>query len=209
MYGQVLVAKKAGRLMGPQKENLAKLYNHYIKDPLFEHFRADDINFVPGSGVLKPKVMLIGEAPGRIENAKKIPFVGPAGQVLTEILHKVGIDPIDEVFFTNIVKYWPRTSERKTRTPSSKEIEDSKAYILEEIRIVEPIFVGLCGLTSIRCIFPNVPTVRSQHANLLNGRYVPLYHPAVVLYKQEKYDEILMGYRVLKSLIDAKETNGK
>jgi len=193
--------------VGSQKAKLKELYDQYTVDPVFDHLRAEDINFVPGAGVLKPKVMLIGEAPGKIENAKTIPFVGPAGKELKIILEEVHIDSDNDVFFTNVVKYWPRTKERRTRPPVEKEVQASRKYLLEEIELVNPIFIGLCGRISIQAIFPNVESVRSQHGKLLHGRFVPLYHPAVVLYKPEKKEEVLIGYRVLRSLLDSQKPN--
>lgn len=189
-----------------QKTRLKEIYDAYVQDPAFDHMRSDEIFFVPGRGVLEPKVMLIGEAPGRTENAKQKPFVGQSGLKLLDILKLIGIDE-EYVFFTNVVKYWPRTESRQTRTPTEQEIADSRKYLKSEIEIVNPLFVGLCGRTPIRAIFPNVASVRSQHGKLLLGKYIPLYHPAVLLYKESKRDEVFMGYRLLRTLIDAKESN--
>lgn len=183
-------------------EDLKKLYDQYATDIEFEHMRTDEINFVPGRGVLKPKVMLIGEAPGRVENARAMPFVGPTGQKLVDILKDVEI-PEDEVFFTNVVKYWPRDDNRNTRTPTDNEISLGRDYLLQEIEIVNPIYVGLCGLSPLKAIFPNTVSVRSQHGKLLNGRFIPLYHPAVLIYKPGMKNQVYMGYRLLRSLLDS------
>jgi|SRR5690349_4254990 len=192
--------------MDPQKLKLKEIYDTYNKDPSFDHMRSDEINFVPGRGPLNPRILLIGEAPGSVENALGKPFVGPAGKKLEEILREVSIDPEEDVFYSNVVKYWPRTvQERRTRAPNEAEITASKVYLLKEIEIINPLFVGLCGRISIQTIFPNIPSVRSQQGKLLNGRYVPLYHPAVILYREEKRREVITGYQILRSLIDAKE----
>lgn len=185
--------------------DLQDLYEEYITDPNFEHLREDGINFVPGSGALKPKVMIIGEAPGRMENAKKRPFIGPAGRVLTECLKEISLDLINEVFITNVVKYWPRTSERRTRPPVDEEIECSKTYLLDEIEIVDPLVIGLCGRSAINTFFPGIYSVKEKNGHLLNGKFVPLFHPASVLHKPETEPELKMGFRMLRNIIDVKQ----
>jgi uracil-DNA glycosylase family 4 len=181
--------------------NLKELYDRYRDDPNFDHMRYDDINFVPGTGVLKPKAMFIGEAPGVDENARCIPFVGNAGTELRKLLKKAGIDQAS-LYFTNVVKYWPRRPNRSPRPPTEQEVEDSRDYLLKEIEIVEPAFVAMCGRIATRAIFPNIMSVRAVNGKLFNKKYVPLLHPAVVLYKREQYEEVLGGYKTLATLID-------
>lgn len=184
------------------KDKLKQLYDRYARDPVFEHLRLPDANFVPGSGVLNPTAMLIGEAPGAVENARIIPFVGPAGVQLNKLLIRSNID-ISNLYFTNVLKYWPRTESRKTRPPSDEEIQNAKRYLLEEIEIVNPGYVGLCGRIPTKTIFPNIASIRQINGQLFQDEYIVLYHPAVVLYKPDKFDEVLQGYRELAKLIDS------
>lgn len=184
--------------------DLKELYDSYRTDPSFDDLRAPDINFVPGTGILNPTAMLIGEAPGADENARCLPFVGKAGSQLHRILKEVEID-ISSLYFTNIVKYWSRDSNRKPKPPASEQIEYSKPYIEREIEIVNPAFVALCGLTSTRALYPNVVSMRQVAGKLIGRKYIPLYHPAVVLYKKEKYGEVLSGYKILSTLINTLE----
>lgn len=69
---------------------------------------------VPPRGNPKAKIMLVGEAPGHYEEEELKPFVGPAGTVLTEMLMKAGIDPEEDVFYTNLAKERPPANELKT-----------------------------------------------------------------------------------------------
>lgn len=181
--------------------DLKKLYDSYIADPNFEHLRESDINFVPGTGILNPTAMLIGEAPGVDENARCVPFVGNAGEKLRDLLKKAGIN-IADLYFSNVVKYWPR-EERRSRPPTDKEVADSKDYLLKEIELVNPSFVALCGRIATRAIFPNIMSIRGINGRLLDRKYLPLYHPAVALYKPEKTEEVFSGYKVLAGLIDS------
>lgn len=185
-----------------RKDDLQALNERYMSDERFQHFRDLHKNFVPGAGPLKPKLMLIGEAPGRMENAKRMPFVGQAGINLTNLLEDVGIDSYD-VFMTNVVKYWPPHREGGY-TPTEDEIIASREYLEEEIEIVEPVIIGLCGRTSIHAMFPEVGNVHDFHGQLLQTRFVPLYHPAMISYQPHRKMTVREGYTKLKAYLDAK-----
>ena len=60
-------------------------------------------NAVPGEGSARSKIMFVGEAPGRSEDAQGRPFVGAAGKFLDELLSEIGV-PRENVFITNVVK---------------------------------------------------------------------------------------------------------
>lgn len=110
--------------------------------------------YVPSRGNPNASVMLIGEAPGRYEVEKGLPFVGTAGNVLTELLMKAGIDP-DECFYTNVCKYQPPTTYPKGGgKPKSN---DLSAWIPKGIPADERVFTGLEELSAeIERVNPNV-----------------------------------------------------
>lgn len=192
--------------MPSQMDRLRELYEAYIKDERFSYLRHEGINFVGGSGPLSPALMLIGEAPGRLENARRIPFVGTAGNHLVNLLEDVGIDP-HKVFLTNVVKHWPinldlADTKKETRTPSEGEAAAHREYLTQEIKIVDPELVGLCGLTAINAIFPEFKNVFSHHGVLIDSLYVPLYHPAVICYNTHKKPMVRSGFEMLKRYMD-------
>lgn len=186
------------------KQELADLYEAYKKDPRFDHLRRDTVNFVPGVGPLKPTLMLIGEAPGRMENAKRIPFVGQAGQALTNLLEDVGIIEYD-IFETNAVKYWPpRRGTPPNVTPTEEEISASREYLLREIEIVDPAIIGMCGVSAYKAVFADAKTIYDHHGELLEGRFVPLYHPARICYDPSTKPKVREGYTKLRAYMDAR-----
>jgi len=63
-------------------------------------------NYVPGTGCLTPKLMVVGLYPGREEDSAGRPFIGPSGQLVDELLLNAGVHR-DEVYITNVVKYMP------------------------------------------------------------------------------------------------------
>lgn len=183
-----------------QIEDLQDLNLEYLKDSKFNHMRTPGIKMVPGTGPLNPGLMLVGEAPGKLENARGVPFVGRAGENLMNILNDVGIDPL-EVYITNAVKFLPLEKDRKMRAPSMAEMEASREYLLREIDIVNPKVVGLCGRVPLMTVLPGAGPFRTIHGQLLHSRFVPLYHPAVVTYKPELKAEVKQGYRKLNNYL--------
>lgn len=181
-----------------QIEDLQALNLEYLKDSRFEHMKLPGIRYVPGTGPLNPKLMLIGEAPGKLENARGVPFVGRAGENLMNILSDVGIDS-HEVYITNAVKFLPLESDRRMRTPSMSEMEASREYLAREIDIVNPKVVGLCGRIPLMTILPGAGPFRAIHGQLLHGKFVPLYHPAVITYKVDLKADVKQGYRKLNN----------
>lgn len=161
--------------------------------------------YVPGRGNNdKPRLMLIGEAPGRIENAKRKPFVGPAGQKLTEFLKEHNINEYD-TWITNVVKHWPRDFNGRTRAPTALEIEASRPEIEDEILTVKPDIIALLGRTAIRTFFPNEQHVYQVNGKVLThpmGMFMPLYHPASALYPNSPRQraQIKEGYLKLGEL---------
>lgn len=180
-----------------REQALLSLYDEYLVDVRMDHYRKPGIKFVGGDGPLDPHIMLIGEAPGRLENAKRVPFTGRAGINLTNILTDVGIDPY-YVYMTNVIKFWPRTKDGKTRTPYDEELLESRDYLLREIEIVNPKIIGLCGYSAIHTIYPKLRSVFKAHGELLDNRFVPLYHPAYVTYNTSKKKMVMGGYEKLR-----------
>lgn len=190
-----------------QKNELRDLYARYQEDSRFDKLRRIyGINFVPGDGPIHPDIMLVGEAPGKYENMKKRPFVGPSSKVLEKILKKVNLD-IENIFFTNVVKYWPRSSEGRAeplvnRTVTDQELEAAKEYLLREIEIIDPLIVGLCGIKAIRTFFPGISDVYTCNGQLLDDKFVALYHPGLVHHDNSKSQAVEDGFADLKHFID-------
>jgi uracil-DNA glycosylase len=184
-----------------KQKSLLALYEEYAKDPAFKHLILPGINFVSGVGPLDSKLMLIGEAPGSMENARGMPFIGPAGKILTGLLSDAHINPT-EVFMTNTIKFWPKNEKGKTRTPEDEEIQATKDYILREINIIDPKIVGLVGLTSVRTFFPGISDIFTYNGRLLENKFVVLYHPAVVGYRPDKKAVVATGYNCLKTYLE-------
>ena len=137
---------------------------------------------VPGEGPLDPPVLLVGEAPGREEDASGRPFVGAAGRVLDKALRAAGL-PRDAVFVTNVVKCRPPGN----RAPKADEMEACRPYLLAQIELVRPrilVTLGTSGLRSLLGPGPDLKAVRAKALRLGETPLVPTYHPAAVLYNR-------------------------
>jgi uracil-DNA glycosylase len=183
---------------------LAEIYEDYAADPRFNHMRKTNIKLVGGHGPLNPLLMLIGEAPGEMENATAIPFLGPAGVALNRLLEDEGIDR-NATFLTNTVKYRPVNEFStgrgdiiyKNRTPTFDEISASRDYIKREIEVVQPLIIGLCGRVALQCFYPEYKVITQVQGQLLDDMFVPLLHPAVVNYSPDRKNEVRQGYHKL------------
>jgi uracil-DNA glycosylase family 4 len=140
-------------------------------------------NYVPGRGSLFPGLVFIGEAPGRNENAMRMPFIGASGRILDDLLESVGITR-DSVYITNTVKWWP-TLQGNTRPPQRQEKEACRPYLVRELAIVAASRVVTLGRHATDALLPKgAERARWHKAEGLPFYVLPLYHPAAAIYRQ-------------------------
>lgn len=94
-------------------------------------FMKNRIKSVISRGNENAKIMLIGEAPGKLENETGKPFVGKSGQQLNDLLSKVGFNPEQDIYFCNVVKCRP-VKNNKDRKPQKQEIESCVKYLMRK-----------------------------------------------------------------------------
>lgn len=131
------------------------------------------------------RIMLVGEAPGYEEERKREPFVGPAGQKLTDILKAMGLAR-DEVYISNIVKFRPSTPRQTTnnRKPSPEEMASCLPFIRAEVEIVRPECIIALGGTAAEGLLGNTSSVGSLRGSWHEFGGIPLrvtYHPSYLL----------------------------
>lgn len=163
------------------REHLEDVYEAYRGDKAFDHLRTEGIVLVPGDGSSRPRILIVGEAPGAVENTQRKPFVGASGRALRSCITDVaGLTPAD-YFITNTVKYRPPGN----RTPEPAEIQASKPYLRREWSALgrPPVLVAVGG-TAWAALRP--AEVRSGilgvagHVHGLPGGVAlwPMIHPA-------------------------------
>lgn len=146
---------------------------------------------VPARGNRSAKIMLVGEAPGAVEEKLRQPFVGPAGNVLKEILLKAGIDP-DECYYTNLCKYRPPANDLSAWIPKgipNEQVCEGLIELQEEIDSIKPNVIVPLGNWPLWAFYRNEPTgISSYRGYILEARklargakLVPTLHPSYLL----------------------------
>lgn len=133
-----------------------------------------------GDGTPIASTMLIGEAPGADEDRLGIPFVGRAGQLLDELLERLGWRRGIDVYITNVAKCRPPGN----RAPLPEEAAACRVHLEAEIRLVKPARILLMGATAAREVAGwTGPLGRARERDFsING--IPArvtYHPAYIL----------------------------
>jgi uracil-DNA glycosylase family 4 len=133
---------------------------------------------VPGEGSPNAEVMFIGEGPGFHEDQQGRPFVGAAGQLLTEMLELIELRRQD-VFITNVVRCRPPGN----RDPLPDELAACDTYTLRQIDVLKPKIIVTLGRFSMARFFGPGP-MRELHGRSRDWRGITclaMYHPAAIL----------------------------
>jgi DNA polymerase len=153
-----------------------------------------------GVGNADADLMFIGEAPGRDEDAKGIPFVGRAGQLLTKIIEAMEFSR-DEVYIANINKCRPPNN----RAPTPEEMDACMPYLLRQLDIIEPKVICLLGATAVRGLLDvkqGITKLRGQFMEWRGIRVMPTYHPAYLLRnpaaKRDVWEDVQMVRDVVR-----------
>ncbi|HID09463.1 TPA: uracil-DNA glycosylase [Candidatus Micrarchaeota archaeon] len=137
-------------------------------------------NLVFGEGNPNADLMFIGEAPGETEDQTGRPFVGKAGQLLTQILQAVGIDRA-EVYITNVVKCRPPGN----RVPTKAEMEACWDWLAAQIALINPLLIVTLGNTPTQRLLGTsggITQVRGRFFQWKGGIEVfPMFHPSYLL----------------------------
>ena len=137
-------------------------------------------HIVFGVGNPRAKLMFVGEGPGHEEDLKGEPFVGRAGQLLTDIITKgMGLKR-EEVYICNVVKCRPP----ENRNPEPDEVAACEPFLKKQIDIVRPqIIVGL-GKFAVQTLLNSkapIGKLRGTWASYHGIKLMPTFHPAYLL----------------------------
>ncbi len=158
---------------------------------------------VPGEGNDMSDVLLVGEGPGAREDRTGRPFVGPAGELLSELLAAIGWTRAD-VFITNVVKCRPPAN----RDPEPEEKAACAPYLDAQERALQPAVVVTLGRHSLQRYLPGA-RIGGAHGQLrrsFTGQHVfPMYHPAAALHQASLRETLFRDIRGLPAaLLDAR-----
>jgi DNA polymerase len=156
-------------------------------------------NAVPGEGDSQAELMFIGEGPGYHEDRFGRPFVGPAGQLLDNLLKSIGMQR-EDVFIANMVKCRPP----KNRDPFPAEMAACTKYLDRQIELITPKLIVTLGRFSLSRFFPgeSITRVRGKLREK-DGRHVfPIMHPAAALHRQELRSAIVSDFMEIPKVLE-------
>lgn len=158
-------------------------------------------NLVFGVGNGHSPVMLIGEGPGEQEDLQGVPFVGPAGKLLDDMLEMIDLDRT-KVYIANIVKCRPP----RNRDPQPEEKSACIGWLRRQIALVDPkIIVCLGRIAAMELIRENYRITREHGLwYTVDGRAMTaIYHPSALLRDVSKRPETFADLRAIRQQIRA------
>lgn len=130
------------------------------------------------------EIAVVGEAPGRVEDAVGKPLVGPSGDLCRRWLHECGINPLD-VAYMNVVSCWPN------RTPNGMEVAACATNARMQLELLSPSYVLVLGGVALNALCPQKTRISESHGywwklstNGSSGTSawaMATWHPAAVL----------------------------
>lgn len=136
-------------------------------------------NTVFGVGSKTADLMIIGEAPGANEDREGEPFVGRAGQLLTEMLKAIDIKR-EAIFIANILKCRPPNN----RDPSPEEVATCTPYLKQQIDLLRPKLIVAVGRIAAQFLLDTKESLSHLRGKPHEYENIPLlvtYHPAYLL----------------------------
>lgn len=140
-----------------------------------------------GDGPVPCDLMLIGEGPGAEEDIQGKPFVGRAGQLLTQILASVEIKRPDDIYIANTVKCRPP----ENRAPFEDEQAACAPYLEAQIKYIKPKIIILAGSPAVKDVLKAdepITKIRGKWFKLPGTEIsvMPIFHPAFLLRNPSK-----------------------
>lgn len=186
-------------------EQIAQEIEHLEESPLYHYRQENEYQAVIGEGNPDAAILFIGEAPGKQEATSGRPFVGASGKVLDELLASIELDRQD-VYITNVVKDRPP----ENRDPTKAEIELYTPFLKRQLAIIEPHVIATLGRFAMEFVLKQFGLFRGQKISRAHGQLfaaeaeygpvqiLPLFHPAVALYRRSQKETLLQDFKTLQ-----------
>jgi len=154
-----------------------------------------------GSGDPQANLAFVGEAPGKREDEEGLPFVGPSGQLLEELLGEIGLTR-DAVYIANVVKCRPPGN----RDPRPNEIDACKGYLRTQLQLVDPNVVVTLGNFSSKLLLNTEVGITKLRGTAYEwwGRFlVPTFHPAAALRgRAQVLEDLRYDFSLVRDILD-------
>ena len=159
------------------------------------------IQTVFGRGNRRAAWMFVGEAPGAEEDRQGQPFVGSAGQLLSEMLYALHLDR-DEVYIANILKCRPPNN----RNPLPEEVQQCEPYLQRQLDMIRPKIIVALGRVAAQNLLKTDERIgsmrgRRYHYGTLEIPVVVTYHPAYLLRnpveKRKTWQDLCLAKKII------------
>jgi len=153
-----------------------------------------------GVGNPNADLMFVGEAPGADEDVQGIPFVGRAGQLLTDIIEKGLKIPRKDVYIANVIKCRPP----QNRNPEPDEVATCEPFLFRQIDVIQPkviVALGKFGAQTLLRTLDPISRLRGRVFDYRGAKLIPTFHPAYLLRnpssKREVWEDMKLVTRLL------------
>ncbi len=156
-----------------------------------------------GVGNPNADLMFVGEAPGRDEDIQGIPFVGRAGQKLTQIIEAIGLTR-DDVYIANVIKCRPP----ENRNPEPDEVEQCEPFLFRQIDTIKPKVIVALGTFAAKSLLKSTDSIsrlRGRVYDYRNAKLVPTFHPAFLLRNPSCRREVWEDMKKVRALLNGED----
>ena len=157
-------------------------------------------HIVFGVGNPKAALMFVGEGPGRDEDLQGEPFVGRAGQLLTDIITKgMGLKRAD-VYIANVIKCRPP----QNRNPDPDEVQTCEPFLFQQIDAIKPRVIVALGKFAAQTLLRTgdpISRLRGRLFDYRGAKLIPTFHPAYLLRNPSAKREVLEDMKLVRRLL--------
>jgi DNA polymerase len=156
-----------------------------------------------GVGNPNADLMFVGEAPGRDEDIQGIPFVGRAGQKLTQIIEAIGLTR-DDVYIANVIKCRPP----ENRNPEPDEVEQCEPFLFRQIDTIKPKVIVALGTFAAKSLLKtneSISRLRGRVYDYRGAKLVPTFHPAFLLRNPACRREVWEDMKKVRALLHGED----
>jgi uracil-DNA glycosylase len=156
-------------------------------------------NIVFGVGNPHAELVFVGEGPGHDEDVQGIPFVGRAGQLLTQMINAMGLSR-DAVYIANVVKCRPP----ENRTPEKDEIATCLPFLFRQLTNINPKVIVCLGSVASQALLntnKSISHFRGQWFDFRGAKLMATYHPAYLLRNPHAKPEVWADLKKVMALL--------
>ena len=163
-------------------------------------------NLVFGDGNRKADLLFVGEAPGEQEDLQGIPFTGPAGKLLDDMMEIIDLDR-NQVYIANILKCRPP----RNRDPLPAEAAACRIWLDRQMALLNPSLIVCLGRIAAQALIRQDFRITREHGKLflVNGRpMIATFHPSALLRDPARRPEAFMDLREIRRQIQIIRSGG-